>query len=237
VYIYLPTTQDQISFNVHPDMPVGPPGLQESNKGSTSSRTPLQESATPLAMAGSAMAGQKTPSVANDSESKATLATPRGWRRREEESSVPSECPEGGPLAEYLQELIEAYTGIPVEYQRLWCGCKVCPTNTLREQGINHGDTITLNMGDFDVNAVKTRMHDMARGNCAKKKSWVMPRWEHQASPRIIGGESLDMRLGQSVYFHDYRPLRDVGSIDPCGSMRNKFGSKSRCFVDSIVEH
>lgn len=221
LYIYLPTTQDQICFMVHPDMPVGPDVVQESNGVGMSS-----DSVTP-----SFATGHKTKTLSQYSESESPSATsPRiTWRRKVyEESNVPSESPEKNEttLAGHLQELIEAYTGIPVMYQKLWCGSRVVhPCNTLREQGINHGDTVSVNMGDVDVAIVKKKLHDMARANCAKKKCWVMPRWEHQATPRLIGEESFEMRLGNEVYFHDYRPLRDVGSIDPCGLMRSQFGN------------
>lgn len=256
LYIYIPTTQDQVTFMVHPDMPVGPEAVLAADRAASSSRDAATPSYSVVEVDGlkrlvfpDSELLQNSPhamgKISPVSESQASL-NPAGsksgaMRRRrpnaEEESSVPSECGAGNEIgfAEHLQELIEAYTGIAKEQQQLWCGSrKIVLSNTLRQDGINHGDTISCNMISHNMGAltdmvhkVKQRLSDMARANCTKKKSWVMPRWEHQDNPQLLGKETLDCRLEKSVYVHDYRIMRDVGATDPCGTMRSAFGNKS----------
>merc|ERR1719235_1472096 len=107
-----------------------------------------------------------------------------------------------------LQELIEESTGIPIKHQHLWLGSRKIDTvglnssqiGTLRQQGINHGDTLHVTVDHFDVHEVKQHVLEQARTNQSSNVSWVMPRWQHQPCPRLLEGEG--MRLGQSVYFH-----------------------------------
>merc|ERR1719428_1950901 len=116
-------------------------------------------------------------------------------------------------------------TGIPAKSQRLFYGTRALSTGdplTLRQQCVNHSAKITLCTEGVDGarTTALTMLREASKHNKSSTGAWVMPRWENPKE-----GPSSDSTSGlfTGVHVHNYQGLRDVGFLDPRGSIRSNF--------------
>merc|ERR1719428_1016806 len=113
-------------------------------------------------------------------------------------------------------------TGIPAKSQRLFYGTRALSTGdplTLRQQCVNHSAKITLCTEGVDGarTTALTMLREASKHNKSSTGAWVMPRWENPKEKNSY--DSGASGLYASVHVHNYQGLRDVGFIDPCGSI------------------
>lgn len=232
IYVYVMSTQDCIALWVDPDLSIGGCGM-ESTFGEHAEQGGLIAAAT----------SESHRSMLSNVSAVPTELAPVGRRQRVtsltsscESSASPTPTPPRRPSkcstseCQNLQQLIAAFTGIPIESQQLRIGARVIESGdsaTLRQKNINHGATVTLLTKHCDGGrgTVFRQVREHAKMNRTEGGAWVMPRWEHPRSKSILEAE-VGENLNIEPQFHDYAHLHDVGCFDPCRSIRSHFWSK-----------